>query len=148
MKYIGTQREHEAIEWAKDVLNIESPTGFCRALSAVDDAGEFAFVVVLSNFTDTNVDMHTAARPGAQWATPRAALEMFRGVFDYAFEYFQVQRVTGLVRAKNMAARQFDEHIGFQLEGVMRRAFKDDDLCVYGFLREDYEQHKWNRRSK
>lgn len=148
MKYIGTQREQEAIDWAKNVLGIEHPVGFCRALSAVDSSGDFAFVVVLSNFTETNVDMHTAAKPGAEWATPRAALEMFRGVFKFAFEHYMVQRVTGLVRAKNIAARRFDEHLGFQLEGVMRRAFKDDDLCVYGFLREDYDQHKWNRRSK
>lgn len=148
MKYIGPAREQEALEWAKAVLGIAQPVGFCRTLAAVDSEGEFVFVVVLSNFTETNVDMHTAARPGAQWATPRAALEMFRGVFDYAFNHFQVLRVTGLVRSKNELARRFDEHIGFKLEGVMRRAFKDDDLCVYGFLREDYEQHKWNRRSK
>jgi hypothetical protein len=145
MKYIGTQREQEAIAWAKDVLGIEHPVGFCRALSAVDCDGGFAFVVVLSNFTETNVDMHTAAKPGAEWATPRAAIEMFRGVFEFAFDHYLVQRVTGLVRAKNTAARRFDEHIGFQLEGVMRRAFKDDDLCVYGFLREDYISHRWNR---
>jgi hypothetical protein len=145
MKYIGTQRENEAIEWAKNVLNIEGPTGFCRALSAVDESGNFAFVVVLSNFTETNVDMHTAAKPGSEWATPRAAIEMFRGVFEFAFDHYLVQRVTGLVRSQNTAARRFDEHIGFQLEGVMRRAFKDDDLCVYGFLREDYISHRWNR---
>ena len=68
---------------------------------------------------------------------------------DNTFAYAtlaDVQRVTGLVRAKNLAARRFDEHIGFELEGIMRKAFIDDDLCVYGFLRENFESHKWRRK--
>jgi hypothetical protein len=148
MKYIGVEREEEAIDWAKSVLKIENPVGFCRALSAVDSNGDFLFVVVLSNFTETNVDMHTAAVEGAEWASPKEAIRMFRSVFEFAFERFQVLRVTGLVRSKNTAARRFDEHIGFKLEGVMRRAFKDDDLCIYGFLVEDFYSHNWYRGQK
>lgn len=146
MRYIGFEREVEAVEWAKDVLKIEGVTGFARALSAVDEAGEFVFVVVLSNFSPLNVDMHTAAIPGSIWARPREGVKMFNEMFDYVFNVLGVQRVTGLVRAKNAAARRFDEHLGFELEGIMRRAFKDDDLCVYGFLRENFESHAWRRK--
>ncbi len=145
MKFIGFDREEDAIVWAKDVLGIENPTGFCRALSAVDSEGRFAFVVVLSNFSKRNIDMHTAAICGAQWASPRESLRMFNGVFNYAFEQLRASRVTGLVRAKNEDARRFDEHLGFKLEGIMREAFEDDNLCVYGFLASEYRAHPWYR---
>ncbi len=146
MKYIGFDREKEAVEWAKKIIGIDGVTGFARAVSAVDDAGNFVFVIVLSNFSALNVDMHTAAIPGANWARPREILRMFNDLFEFVFDRLKLQRVTGLVRSKNASARRFDEHIGFELEGVMRRAFVDDDLCVYGFLKENFESHKWRRK--
>lgn len=144
MKFIGFEREDEAIKWAKSRIGIDGPTGFCRALSAVDAADNLAFVVVLSNFTPRNIDMHTAAVDGAKWASPREGLKLFNEVFHYAFDKLGAVRVTGLVRASNQDARRFDEHLGFKLEGIMRQVFEDDDLCVYGFLKEDFEKHRWH----
>jgi hypothetical protein len=145
MKYIGFNREDEAIEWAKNVIGIDGPVGLCRAMSAVDATGAFVLVVVLSNFTPRNIDMHTAAIPGAQWASPREAIRMFNSIFGYAFLILNAIRVTGLVRRQNYAARQFDEHIGFCWEGCMREAFDDDDLLIYGFLKREYLTHPWYR---
>jgi hypothetical protein len=144
MKYIGFDREDEAIVWATTVLSITN-TGFCRALSAVDADGRFVFVVVLSNFTSRNIDMHTAAVAGAHWATPHAFIKMFNDVFAYAFIKLRAARVTGLVKAKNLVAARFDEHLGFKREGLMREAFEDDDLLLYGFLKKDYLDHPWYR---
>lgn len=144
MKFIGFDREDEALEWAKKRIGIDGPTGFARAMSAVDSKGEFAFVVVLSNFTPRNIDMHTAAVEGATWASPREGLKLFNKVFRYAFIELGAVRVTGLVRAKNQKARLFDEHLGFKLEGIMKEAFEDDDLCIYGFLKSDFEKHRWH----
>jgi len=145
MKFIGFEREQEAIAWAKHIIGVDAAPGLCRAMSAVDKNDEFALVVVFSNFTSRNVDMHTAAVSGAEWASPKAILTMFNAAFGYAFNHLGAQRVTGLVKAKNLTARKFDEHLGFQLEGIMRNVFVDDDLCIYGFLREDYMSHKWYR---
>jgi RimJ/RimL family protein N-acetyltransferase len=145
MKVIGFEREEEAIAWAKERLGIARPTGFCRAISAVDSRGEFVLVVVLSNFSKTNIDMHTAAVAGGTWATPKGSIRMFNFIFEYAFKQLGALRVTGLVRASNWAARKFDEHLGFTLEGIMRKAFDGDDLCIYGFLDEDYALHSWAR---
>ena len=147
MKYIGFDREEEAINWAKTQLGVEQAPGFCRAMSAVDVEGRFVLVVVLSNFTSRNIDMHTAAISGGTWASPREVIRMFNSIFGYAFEILNAERVTGLVKSKNVAARRFDEHIGFKLEGTMRKAFPDDDLCLYGFLKEDYLAHEWYRKN-
>lgn len=146
MRFIGFDREEEAVQWAKGVLGIFGPTGLCRAMSCVGADGEFVFVVVMSNFTPTNVDLHTAAVPGAAWATPRAALKTFTGVFDYVFGRLGAKRVTGLVRKSNAAAQRFDAHLGFVEEGCMREAFPDgEDLLIYGFLKREYDSHKWRR---
>lgn len=145
MRYIGFDREDEAIEWAKAKLGIANGVGLCRAMSAVDADGNFCFVVVLSNFSPRNIDMHTAAVDGAKWASPREAIRMFNSIFGYAFLVLKAIRVTGLVRSQNNAARQFDEHLGFKFEGCMRDAFEDDDLCLYGFLKGEYLTHPWYR---
>jgi hypothetical protein len=145
MRYIGFEREEEAVEWAKKIIGIEGPTGFCRAVSAVDKDENFVFVIVVSNFTAINVDMHVAALPGANWATPHEIVKMFNEMFSYFFQHLKIQRVTGLVRLSNVVAQLFCKHLGFKLEGIMRRAFVDDDLCIYGFLKEDFDSHKWRR---
>lgn len=144
MKFIGFEREDEAIAWAKEKIGIDGPVGFCRAMAAVDASDDFVLVVVMSNFSQRNVDMHIAAVDGAKWASPREGLKLFNTVFDYVFTQLNAARITGLIRAKNQLARRFSEHLGFMLEGIMRAAFEDDDLCLYGFLKDDYLAHRWH----
>lgn len=143
MRYIGFDREDEATEWAKKQIGIDGPTGFSRAVSSVDEDGNFLLVVVFSNFTKRNVDTHVVVSDRGRKLTPNGCKEMFNGAFHYIFTELGAVRTTGLVRAKNKAARRFDEHLGYKLEGVMREAFDDDDLCVYGFLKKDFEEHRW-----
>jgi hypothetical protein len=143
MKFIGFDREDEAIAWAKERIGIDGPTGFARAMSAVDDNSNFVLVIVMSNFTARNIDVHQATQPDGKGLVPKEGLRMFNHVFNYIFNELGAARVTGLVRAKNKLARRFDEHLGFKLEGIMREAFEDDDLCVYGFLKKDFEEHRW-----
>jgi RimJ/RimL family protein N-acetyltransferase len=72
--------------------------------------------------------------------------------FRYPFEQLCVDRITGLVPARNLEAQRFDEHLGFVLEGRARRALPDgDDLLIYGMLREEcrwitQEQHDGRQR--
>jgi len=77
--------------------------------------------------------------------SPRSAVLMFNEIFSYAFDTLRAARVTALSRSKNEKANKFIEHIGFKPEGVMRKAFKDDDLNIYGFLAEEYYSHAWYR---
>lgn len=142
MKFIGFEREDEAIEWAKSKIGLEGPSGFCRAMASVDDNNNFLFVTVFSNFSSRNIDIHNAIEHSNK-LTPRGFIEMWNEAMHYCFTKLGAARVTGLVRSSNNKARQFDERIGFKLEGVMREAFEDDDLCVYGFLRKDFEEHRW-----
>lgn len=101
---------------------------------------------MLSGFTPRNVDLHIAIRPGG--LRLGSAIILFNSVFDYVFSTLGAARTTGLIKLTNRPARKFAEHLGFELEGVLREAFEDDDLCVYCFLHRDYEAHKWFRPSK
>lgn len=144
MKFIGFDREDEAIIWAKEKMGIEGPVGFCRAMSIVDDNNRFALVVVMSNFSPRNIDMHQSMVNQGKGFGPKVIVEMFNRLFHYAFDELKAVRVTGLVKSKNTLARRFDEHLGFKLEGIMKQAFEDDDLCIYGFLKDDFLNHRWH----
>lgn len=143
MKFIGFEREEEAEAWARERLDVAASPELFRAMSLVDDKDDFQCVVVFSNFTPRNVDLNIVGEP--RWATPKATITLFNEVFSYAFKMLRAARVTALVRGKNEVCKRFIEHLGFKLEGVMRSAFVDDDLHIYGFLAEDYHSHAWCR---
>lgn len=107
------------------------PWGEFTALGLAKD-GELVAGVVYNHWSETNVCMHVGA-VGKYWLTP----EFLFAAFDYPFNQVGVRRVTGLVPKKNRQARKFDEHLGFKLEGSMRQALADDDLLVYGLLRQE-----------
>lgn len=143
MRFIGFEREDDAEAWARGKLELEAAPEFFRAMAAVDENDEFVCVVVMTNFTARNVDLSIAMENRKM--RPRGTIEMFNGVFGFLFDQLHVARVTGLLRGKNEKAKRINEHFGFKLEGVMRKAFADDDLHLYGFLAEDYRSHAWRR---
>ena len=143
MRYVGFEREEEAEQWARQKLNLLQPPEFFRAAAAVDAANEFVCVVVMTNFTARNVDLNIVIEKTK--VRPKETIVMFNGIFGFLFEQLSVARVTGLLRGKNIESCRVTEHFGFKLEGIMRKAFPDDDLHVYGFLAEEYHEHAWRR---
>jgi RimJ/RimL family protein N-acetyltransferase len=143
MRFIGFEREDEAEAWARAKLELENSPAFFRAMSAVDENDEFVCVVVMTNFTQRNIDLSIVI--GGKGLMPKGMLVMFNEIFGFVFDKMHVARVTGLLRGKNTKAKRINEHFGFKLEGVMRKSFIDDDLHIYGFLAEDYHSHVWYR---
>lgn len=144
MKYIGFEREEEAELWARSKLGLENAPEFFRAVSAVDEVGDFVCVVVMTNFTPRNVDLNIAIA-GKYVMRPKGTVEMFNQIFGFLFKKLNVARATGLVKGKNIESKRVTEHFGFKLEGIMRKSFIDDDLHIYGFLAEDFIAHPWHR---
>lgn len=87
--------------------------------------------VVYSDFNGANMLMHVASDESRHWLTR----EYLRVCFDYPFNQAKVKRVTGLVGEGNMAARRFDEHLGFVLETRLKDAHPTGDLLVYCMTR-------------
>ena len=144
MKFIGFEREEKAESWAREKLGLERAPGFFRAMSAIDNAGDFVCVAVLTNFSAQNVDVNIVMESSKM--RPVGTVEMYNGVFGFLFDGLMVSRVTGLSKASNKKAHKAIEKFGFKLEGVMRKAMpNNEDMMVYGFLPEEYHQHNWYR---
>tara|TARA_R110000796_G_scaffold214260_1_gene330255 strand:- start:1301 stop:1765 length:465 start_codon:yes stop_codon:yes gene_type:complete len=105
------------------------------ALGLVKD-NELIAGVVYNYYNKPNIFAHIAATPGKRWLTK----EFLFAMFDYPFNQLGCNRVTGLVPKKNKEARRFDTHLGFEYEGNMRHALPDDDMLIYGMLK---EKCKW-----
>jgi RimJ/RimL family protein N-acetyltransferase len=88
--------------------------------------------VVYNFFDGANVCMHVGAVDGSHWATP----EFLHAVFDYPFNQLARRRVTAMTKKKNKKVRAFVENLGFTFEGKCAHYFDDDDLILYGMLRE------------
>jgi RimJ/RimL family protein N-acetyltransferase len=99
----------------------------------LEEDGELLAVVVFNLYSGADIAMHIAAVPGRRWMTR----EFLRVAFRYPFVQLGCRRVSGFVPASNADAQRFDEHLGFRREGLMRHALPDDDIIVYGMLREE-----------
>lgn len=95
--------------------------------------GELIAGVLYEGFNGVNCWMHVATTPGKKWT-----LEYLRYCFYYPFVEVGLQRVSGAVEASNLAARRFDEHLGFKQEAVLQGAAADGgDVILYVMRRED-----------
>lgn len=108
--------------------------------------GELVAGVVFHNHDPFvgNIEVSCAA------ATPRwGNREIFRSVLRYPFAQLGCIRVTALTPRHHpkgaTSPRRFLEGLGFQREGSLRRALGDDNLIVYGLLRDEWEGGRFCR---
>jgi RimJ/RimL family protein N-acetyltransferase len=137
---IGTKRREEALAWARARMKLEGPCGPCFTFSKVNDSDEFVAVFVFSDINVYSACIHYAAVPGRHGFSK----EFVSQAFFFAFGEIGLSRLTGPTRGSNTLALKIAPKFGFTLEGVMRKAFPDGDDCyIFGYLIEDYLQHKW-----
>ena len=105
------------------------------ALGLMED-GVLIAGVIYNHYNKPNIMAHIADIPGKKWLTR----DFLFAMFDYPFNQLECNRITGLVPKKNKEARRFDTHLGFEYEGNMRHALPDDDMLIYGMLK---EKCKW-----
>lgn len=124
--------DREIARWVGDRLGIDDFSPFCGALGIIDDHGIIAGVV-FNNYRHPNIEA-TIASTTPRWCTSR----VLRGIFSYPFWQLKCSRVTAVTSVKNQPTQAFLCRIGFQQEGVMRRAFRnDEDAVIFGMLAEE-----------
>lgn len=133
---IVTQPRELIGRFVVDLTGTPGDWGQFTALGVLDNDGVLLAGVIYNHFTPWNCCMHVGALPGRSWMSR----ELLFAAFDYPFNQLGMRRVTGLVPKRNKRARKLDEHLGFEYEGNLRNALPDDDLIVYGMLR---EKCKW-----
>ena len=89
--------------------------------------GSIVCGVLYDNFNGRSICMHVASDGSKSWLTR----EFLRICFDYPFNQLKANVIIGLVDSENLAARQFDEHLGFKLEHSVPNAGPKGDLLLY-----------------
>lgn len=106
------------------------------AIGLLNSDEELVAGVVFDCYQHPNILMHISAE--------RLSRGFMDAIVRYAFEQLQCKRITGTILKSNKKSRRFANHMGFKLEGVMRNAHEDGDVCIYGLMKKDAQ--KWMRQ--
>lgn len=79
-------------------------------------------------FNGRNVWVHLAGLAGGRWMTRT----FLKAGFAYPFLVCGVDRLSGYVNASNRQVRRLNEHLGYEVEAVLRGAAPDGgDVLIY-----------------
>lgn len=119
--------------WVGDRLGIED-FGQYTALGIVR-GDDLIAGVVYNQFRKQERSIEASiAAVNPRWAS-RTTL---RVIFAYPFQQLHCIRITAITSAKNQPARAFLCRLGFVQEGVMRRAFRnEEDAVIHGLLADE-----------
>lgn len=121
-------------EWVRKRLNgIVDDFGHCCAIGVANNDEIIAGVVYNEYRPGMDIQLSTAAIPGSNWLTKKNLVAFF----EFPFLQLRLPRVTSFVPSKNDTAIKFNNKLGFVLEGKMRKALVDDDLLMFGMLKEE-----------
>jgi RimJ/RimL family protein N-acetyltransferase len=115
----------------------EWKSGRGHVIGLEDGCGNILAAVLFEDYNGANINMHVAAVPGKRWLNR----EYLWYCFYYPFVQLGCKRITGIVPSVNMAARKFDENIGFTLEATLKDAHPQGDLLVYVMTKESCKWH-------
>jgi len=122
-KLIYTEKERFSV-WVAKQVGHEGSWGDYYALG-VEHNGEIIAGVVINNYNHTNATAHIAiTKPN------RMIIPLFRAVSDYAFNVCSLKRLTGMVPTNEPETIEFNKHLGFVEEFVMKDAAPDADMMI------------------
>lgn len=124
-------QEKRLLPWAAERIGIESFRRDACTIGLERD-GEIVAVVVFDTFSKVDCNIHIASDGTAAWMTKSLLL----ATFAFPFTQLKLNRITGVIPAKNTQAIAFDENLGFVREGYCPKALPDDDVVIMGMLRE------------
>lgn len=128
-------RDQELAEWVMRRVPRVNGFGLFSAIGLERD-GKIKAAVIYHNYTPLpgggNIEI-TMASDGPMWARR----ENIRALLHYPFEQLKCHRITVVIPKRNKPSRKINAHLGFRLEGNIRRGFGDDDAIVMGMLRSE-----------
>lgn len=110
--------------WVAELTGQESSWGSFYAMGVVRGDDIIAGVVI-NNFNRSNATCHIAIAQQTKMIVP-----LFEAVCDYAFRQCKLKRLTGMVPMNEPAVIEFDKHLGFEEEFVMKDGAADSDMQV------------------
>lgn len=116
--------------WAIEHIGIEGFRPDAKAIG-LEREGNLVAVVVFDNFSTCDAYMHIASDGTRRWMNKSLLL----AAFAYPFIQLKLKRLTGLVLETNENALNFDQHIGFEIEGRHPDADPKGALISLGLMR-------------
>jgi len=110
--------------WVAEQVNHNADWGSFYAIGVVSDDSILAGVVI-NNYNGSNATCHIAIVKQTKQIIP-----LFRAVCDYAFRYCKLKRLTGMVPSNEPKILEFDKHLGFEEEFVMKDGAPGADMHV------------------
>lgn len=143
--------------WATDDYSIESARDYIRRnlLDIADGKGLNASIVsnkkIVGQIGFHHLDAENESAHVGYWLAANAqgagiVTRACRFLVDYGFKNFGLNRVQINCNVENARSRAVPERLGFQLEGVQRRAEKLNDRfgdwAIYLMLREEWKNNE------
>lgn len=119
------------LPWAAERIGIERFREDARAIGVMSGA-EIRGVVVYDTFSACDCSIHAASDGTGRWLSREALIHFFA----YPFIQLKLRRLTSIVAAKNVHSASFTQKCGFTQEGYCKNAMPDDDIIIFGLLRE------------
>lgn len=98
----------------------------------VEEGNELIAGWVFSEYRGRDIHVSMASTT-PRWASRRTLY----AIFVYPFVQLKVARLTAYTGQSMTSVRRFLERLGFVHEGTMRQGYVDDDIAVYGMLRDE-----------
>lgn len=105
----------------------------CKCLTSLSCAGQVQAVVIFDLMTDVDCRLNVATDGKQRWLSKAYLAWIFRIVFLQ----WNMRRVSALVAADNEQSVKMVARMGFVQEGVVRKAFGEQDGILFGMLREE-----------
>lgn len=96
----------------------------------LEDDGKLIAGVVYNLYSGADIAMHVAGE--GRWLRR----EFTHAAFGYPFHQLKTRRVTSYTGSRNEKSIKLQMGLGFEYEGRMRHALPDDDVLIFGLLKE------------
>ncbi|VBB16575.1 GNAT family N-acetyltransferase [Burkholderia stabilis] len=133
MKQLVLDRTDDVMRFVASLTGEESYPNYDDAIGLERD-GKLVAGVLYQAYNGPSIVMHVAMSGSPHVITPGFICAAFR----FPFILLRCNRISGYVRADNLAAQRLDEHLGFKREGVIREGASDrTDFILYGMLKHE-----------
>ena len=109
------------------------PSHDSKILTNLDDDGKPLGCIVYRHITDKNLEMMVALPHGGR----SVSREFVHRMFHYPFVQLRLPHISTVADEANTASIELTLHVGFTIEGRLRRIFNGRDGIIFGMCRDE-----------
>lgn len=118
-------------EWVRQRIPEIGPSwGEWYQAIGLEEEGKLIAGVVYNLYSGADIAMHVAGE--GRWLRR----QFTQAAFGYPFLQLKTRRVTSYTGSRNETSIRLQMGLGFEYEGRMRHALPDDDVLIFGLLKE------------